>query len=26
MLEHRNGETEIQVKKPPAYVRWAFQG
>jgi len=26
MLEHGNGETEIQVKNPTAYVRWAFQG
>jgi len=26
MMEHGNGETEIQVKKPAAYVRRAFQG
>jgi hypothetical protein len=26
MWENGNGETEIQVKKPTAYVRWAFQG
>ncbi len=26
MLEHGNGETENQAKKPVAYVRRAFQG
>ena len=26
MLENGNGETEIKVRKPVAYVRRAFQG